>query len=325
MIRQVQGVPRPIRCAAVTLALVTSAVASGCGGELADRRPQADEAPWTLAVADLVFMSDRDGNAEIYLLAAGDTAWVNLTNHPAGDNWPAWSPDGERIAFHSTRTGNLDIWVMNADGSNARRLTHDPAHDYLPEWSPDGTRLTFASWRTEPGDTAEQVHLYTMNADGTDQRRLFPWSPKTSTGAVWAPDGRSFAVTRRRGEGTSDILIVEADGTILRRVTDDDLYNGSPAFSPDGTRLAFYASRADTSRIVVSGSDGTERQVVVGEGQNWYPRWSPDGRWLVFTAAPTVGVEDDLDVLAVPAEGGDPITLVGGPGRETEGRWRPFQ
>jgi hypothetical protein len=70
-------------------------------------------------------------------------------------------------------------------------------------------------------------------------------------------------------------------------------------------------------------ADGSNRRTILGGGQSWYPRWSPDGRWLVYTAAVPGGEEGDLDVYAVEVDAaGEPITLAGGPGREAEGRWR---
>ena len=67
---------------------------------------------------------------------ADGSGQTNLTNNPAGDVDPAWSPDGSRIAFHSDRDGNAEIYVMNADGSGQTNLTNNPAEDGLPAWSP---------------------------------------------------------------------------------------------------------------------------------------------------------------------------------------------
>jgi TolB protein len=61
---------------------------------------------------------------------------LNLTDNPADDLEPAWSPDGRRIAFTSDRGGSRDIYVMNADGSGVTRLTENPADDEFPAWSP---------------------------------------------------------------------------------------------------------------------------------------------------------------------------------------------
>lgn len=315
---------------AVVVAVAVVALGA-CSPEAPSLRPAGtdhqlpDEAPWSPGEADLVFMSNREGNADIYLKTTGSSDWQNLTRHPAQDNWPEWSPDGTRIAFQSDRGGNLDIWVMDADGSNPVRLTDDPAHDYLPAWSPDGRQITFASWRQEPGDEGEPaVHHYVMNADGSEQTRLFGESPGTSTAAAWAPDGQSFLVARKApgGQG-ADIFQLDRQGIVVRRFTEDEPTDGAPVFSPDGSEIAFHADRGDTSALVLLRADGTYRRTLLADGQQWYPRWSADGLWLVYTAANPPGSEN-LDVMATRADGtGAPLSLADGPGREAEGRWRP--
>jgi TolB protein len=67
---------------------------------------------------------------------ADGSGQTNLTDNPAGDVDPAWSPDGSRIAFHSDREGNFEVYVMNADGSGQTRLTDSPGADSAPAWSP---------------------------------------------------------------------------------------------------------------------------------------------------------------------------------------------
>lgn len=286
--------------------------------------PAPPEPNWSPQTADLLFTSGRDGNSEIYLRRAGEEEWTNLTRHEAADNWPVWSPDGERIVFQSRRQGNLDVWVMAADGSNPVQLTDDPEPDYLPAWSPDGTRIVFTSWRKKTPDETRAPHLYLMNADGSNQRRLVETTLETSAGATWSPDGLRIVYSRGAGEDTANVFAADADGMNERRLTDDrGLYNGTPVFSPDGTRIAFYSADGTASALVVLQADGRGRRTVLSGGQSWYPRWSPDGRWLVYTAA-VDGSDDDLDLFAVAVEGAaEPILLVAAPGREAEGSWRP--
>jgi len=93
----------------------------------------------------IAFVSNRDGNNELYVMPAPVAqAQVNadgtnprrLTNNPADDNFPSWSPDGRFIAFQSARDGNNQIYVMNSDGTNPRRLTHTAGNDDFPAWAP---------------------------------------------------------------------------------------------------------------------------------------------------------------------------------------------
>jgi len=88
------------------------------------------------SAARIAFVSDRDGNDEIYVMSSDGSGQTNLTNNPGGDLRPAWLPDGSRIAFISERDGNDEIYVMSADGSGQTRLTDNPAEDDAPAWAP---------------------------------------------------------------------------------------------------------------------------------------------------------------------------------------------
>ena len=78
---------------------------------------------------------DRDHRLDIYVMNADGTGQVRLTNNPAGDWSPSWSPDGQRITFVSNRDSNWEIYVMNADGTGQVNLTNNPATDSAPAWS----------------------------------------------------------------------------------------------------------------------------------------------------------------------------------------------
>ncbi len=230
--------------------------------------------------ARIAFTSLRDGNAEIYVMDADGGNQVNLTNHPAYDGIPDWSPDGTKIAFVSTRNGDAaQIYVMEADGKNPIRLTDGLRHKSAPDWSPDGGKIAF----TVHPDFRDDVvhHIDVMDADGKNRERLEDFAEEPS----WSPDGREIAFASQRADGERhDIYVIGADGQGLRRVT-HELWGGfRPAFSPDGKRIAYMASDESFFHIFAVGVDGENRVRLTHKQQNHGdPAWSVSGRRIAYS------------------------------------------
>jgi dipeptidyl aminopeptidase/acylaminoacyl peptidase len=96
---------------------------------------------------DIVFVSTRDGNREIYSMDSDGNQETNLSNHPADESDPSWSPDAKTIVFVRAVTGGAEIWLMDAGGANQRRVSlavrGTPPYAASPRWSPDGSRIAF--------------------------------------------------------------------------------------------------------------------------------------------------------------------------------------
>src|SRR2546429_307217 len=175
----------------------------------------------------LAFTTNRDGNDEIYVVDAAGTDVLDLTNNPANEDWPSWSPDGSKIAFHSDRDGNFDVYVMNADGTGPVTLTNTPAEEAWPAWSPDGSKIAFTT------DRDGNFEVYLMNADGTGLVDL------TNSGAneafpAWSPDGSQIAFGSDR-DGNDDVYVMNADGTGVLNLTHNPAFDGyTVAWRPTG-------------------------------------------------------------------------------------------
>ena len=224
----------------------------------------------------VVFQSNRDGNAEIYVMNADGTGQTNLTNNPATDSMPAWSADGSKIAFSSDRDGTIDLYIMNADGTGVTRVTNDAATDYFAAWSPDGSRIAFARF-------VNNYDIWTVNVDGTGLVNLTN-HPAEDAEPAWSPDGSKIAFRTSRGTFfDNEIFVMNPDGTGLVNLTTDPGWDGSPDWSPDGSKLLFGSTRTGTVEVWVMNADGTAPMALtatpLGDGT---PAWSPDGTRIVF-------------------------------------------
>ena len=195
----------------------------------------------------IVFTSMRDGNPEIYVMDADGGNQQRLTNHPASDAEPDWSPDGTKIAFASWRDGNGDIYVMDADGKNVIRLTEGRGRKGAPDWSPDGGKIVF--------DVDDRVdHIDVMDADGRNREKLEDQALYPS----WSPDGSTIAFLSSR-DGGNELYVIGVGGQGLKRVTQDLAGKWNPSFSPDGRRIAYAAEQEGFYHIYVVGADGRDR------------------------------------------------------------------
>ncbi|CAN5205883.1 hypothetical protein BH20ACI2_BH20ACI2_20270 [soil metagenome] len=160
----------------------------------------------------IAFTSDRDGWLEIYIMNADGTNQVRLTTVSNRDSSaPVFSPDGSRIAFESDRFGSgsaVNIYIMDVNGSNATRLT-TALDDFAPAFSPDGGAITFYTSRHASIDAPNQLEVYTMNVDGTNQRNV-SLHPSSDLEPSWGIVAGSLTVTNVDSPGGSGAFGVGA-------------------------------------------------------------------------------------------------------------------
>lgn len=252
--------------------------------------------------SQFAFASDRSGAGDIYVVEANDEL-RNLTDDPASDWDPVWSPHGEKLAFTSHRSGNSDIWLLDLAeaeaGFNPRNLTDNPAWDYSPTWSPSGQSVAFISERD--GDP----ELFVQNLE-SDTAIQLTFNNDHDHRPAWSPDGKLIAFASVR-DGIEKIYLIRPDGTDEQMAIPFSLQGTSPAWSPDSQQLAFIGwNEQNQPGIYVIGpaQDDLER---VYETERWLGslNWSADGAWWTFTS----WAAGNHEVYALPVEGGGPIRL----------------
>ena len=257
--------------------------------------------PASYTNSKIVFVSDRDGNNEIYSCNADGSNVIRLTNDGALDRNPAWSPDGTRIAFvrssdiNSDIYGLGDLYIMNADGSNVvqRTFTGDVNN---PAWSPDGTRIAFNN------SSFNSIFLIDL-ASGA----VSPLPNAEGSSSVpdpdWSPDGTKIAFESDRlfWDFRSDIFNISPNGSGLTYILygQDDYWR--PCWSPDGTKLSVTINNVISGTtggttdgsIGVINANGTGLRIItsglpIESFIGTRTSWSPDGTRIAYTENKTI-------------------------------------
>jgi Tol biopolymer transport system component len=257
----------------------------------------------------------------------------------------AWSPDGRRIAFtRNEDTGEYtpfthdDVFVMNADGGGLHQLTPDSEGRSLsqPAWAPDGRQLVYLDGESVQSAVPSRYgDLFVIADDGSGRRRL---ARRPITDPEWSPDGREIVFVRGENlstpQGNDDLWVRNVGTGAERRLTSTPpgTYEQAPAWSPDGSRIAFVRFTSDsqydgTSSIRVMNRDGSgERQLLAHKLYAYAPyslAWSSDGKTIAFETSSTPACIS-ISLLDVVSRAVRPLTSCSRPREVTVApTWQP--
>jgi Tol biopolymer transport system component len=252
----------------------------------------------------LAFVSTRDGNGEIYV-TDGSTQ-TRLTTNAVDDDEPDVSPDGTKIAFQRGLPPyvDTDVWIMNADGTTQIQLTSS-GENYSPTFSPDGSKIAFES--TRDGNS----ELYVMNANGSSQTRLTTTLTLDEGEPTWSPAGVIAYQSGGSYSAGTQIFTIAAGGGSPTQLTSLG-NNYSPAYSPDGSKIAFESTRDGNSELYVMNANGSSQtrltNSAVAESE---PSWSPDGAAIAYYGGSSTYYGSD-QISVIPSSGGTPSKLTSG-------------
>lgn len=275
--------------ALVTLALTAAACGSGvpaAAGSAGDTLSLAErrEIPGRIA-----FVSERTGNADVYLGWPDGREPLRLTRSPAADFPAAVAPDGRSIlvvsAAEDPESGQQErMRLVPLDGGTAREVGWASARARSPSWSPDGRWLVFESDRHSFRD------LFRATVGGGEPQRLTD-NPQGNFEPEVSPDGTQLAFVSSR-DGDAEVYVMPSAGGPARRITAFHRDDWGPRWAPDGRTIAFLSNREGSDRIFLVAADGADLRRLtrpeVAKGDTGFAEgdlaWSPDGARIAYVA-----------------------------------------
>jgi Tol biopolymer transport system component len=262
---------------------------------------------------------------DLYVISADGSGRVAVARNlwAASDKPLVWSPDGRRLVF-AAETGILRdderLFIANADGSGLVELgpndTRDPARRLLPSWSPDGRWISFQEIR--PSMQAAQSELWVIRPDGSDRLRIatvgrFFWRP----GPQWEPTTTGARLVYAGDEFTMNggIFLLDMDRRSRTVVSAGNGVEAGPSWSPDGRRIAWFATAFDgrtwdvqptlsSDVLGIANPDGSAAVTIGADGIAGQPAWSPDGTRILGSSA------DRRSVIILAVDGSVPPIVI---------------
>ncbi len=226
---------------------------------------------------------------DLYVIRTDGSTRRQLTDDPARDRGPRWSPDGRRIAFYSARGGKYDVWVVGADGTGLRQIASTRPSGAMPAWSPDGSRLSLMA----------SVASYIVDLSKQETSPVPEVIPaQNEAGAVfnafaWSPDGRRIAGFTSRPDGVLDgIVTYSIENRAFERLTET---GRNPRWLSDGRRLVYMDEKSGLS-LVESRFKRTHELLSLLPDRISNPVPSRDDRWIYFVRG---SAEADLWLLTL--------------------------
>lgn len=256
---------------------------------------------------------------QICIMNADGTGVRRLTTDDTKQHfYPSLSPDGKSVLYSAfVETDNYDIYELRLDDSSVERLTNVYGVETAPELSSDGKLLTYAKWNAET-DNFQIMIADHHGGNGDNISRVHGWDP------TWSPDGKRilFASNVR---GSNQLYTVKLDGRDLKGITNLPALRGRSDWSADGNYIVTYSGPAWNRELYIMSADGTNlRQLTPSGGNSQGPSFSPDGKWVAFTAYfDDYGNDHGCEIYVIRVDGTDLRRLTNNDYCDYQPRWGP--
>jgi dipeptidyl aminopeptidase/acylaminoacyl peptidase len=275
---------------------------------------------WIAYVVKTASLKDDKNHERIWMIAAGGGNAIAMTAEKVSSSHPRWSADGKYLAFLSAREGGAgddedegksQVWILNREGGEATQLTESAQEVKDFEWAPGSDRLVLVLRDPSRDETEAAKH----KEDSKAKPKPKPWV----VDRLHFKEDEAGYLSRRR----THLYLFEVAAKKLRQITSGDYDDLEPAWSPDGTKIAFASNRSApdpdlnfNTDIWVADASNVDQgkslvRVTTNEGPEDTPAWSPDGKWIAYTTQlePKLFDYSTVQIAVSPAAGGEAKVL----------------
>ncbi len=256
------------------------------------------------AVKKIVFVSNKNGNEDIFSMNLDGSELTQLTDYPGNDMYPEVSPDGKKIAYTSDIGGSWQIVIMNWDGTGKTQITSNPERNGYSTWSFDSSYIFFEMY------IDGNWELYRMNSDGSSMKRL-TFSPGVDD---WHPRAHPFEYKVLYESGTvghEDIYIMDYNGENIKKLADFDLRKRVPSISRDGRLIAFAGYEGKEPDIYIMDYNGENiKKLTTNPENDCHPCISPDNMYIAYNGT----INGDAEIFIMNIDGSNKVQLTSMPG-----------
>ena len=274
------------------------------------RDPQrSPDGKWVAYTVTTAHKDTDKNNTDVWMVSSDGAQQIQLTSTPDGESSPRWSPDGKYLSFVSSRQGAKggQVWLMNRTGGEAIKLTDIKEGVSDHSWSPDSSKLVLVVETPDPAN---------RDADEKPDEKKTP-KPIVIDRYRFKADVRGFL----RGE-RSHLQLFDVEAKKTEALTSGTFNEEAPAWSPDGTQIAFIRSHGEGESydrmpnrdvFVIAAKPGSQprRLTTTTAEEGGRPAWSPDGKTIAYLLGDEVkfSAYDQMKLAVIPASGGQPRIL----------------